>query len=55
MVNPALRALRDSFDITVFVGERNDFDVSSIDLNKRFLTSREELTLGAKPAPHTAG
>lgn len=40
--------LKDSFDITVFVGERNDFDVSSIDLNKRFLTSREELTLGAK-------
>ncbi|MBI5238205.1 MAG: glycosyltransferase family 4 protein [Deltaproteobacteria bacterium] len=40
--------LRDIFDITVFVGERNDFDVRSIGLNKRFLTSREELTLGAK-------
>ncbi len=40
--------LKGVFDMTVFVGERNDFDVSSIDLNKRFLTSREELALGAK-------
>lgn len=47
--------LKERFDITVFVGERNDFDVSSIDLNKRFLTSREELTLGAKDPVNAYG
>lgn len=40
--------LKDSFDITVFVGERNDYDVSSIDLNMRRLTRAEEISLAIK-------
>ncbi|MEK7828848.1 MAG: glycosyltransferase family 4 protein, partial [Deltaproteobacteria bacterium] len=37
--------LKDCLDITVFVGERNDYDVKSIDLNKRQLTHAEEIIL----------
>ncbi len=37
--------LKDCIDITVFVGERNDYDVKSIDLNKRQLTHAEEIIL----------
>ena len=37
--------LKTDIDITVFVGERNDYDVKSIDLNKRQLTHAEEIIL----------
>lgn len=40
--------LKDRFDITVFVGERNDYDVSSIDLNMKRLTRAEEISLAIK-------
>lgn len=40
--------LKEHIDITVFVGERNDYDVSSIDLNKKFLTHSEEILLALK-------
>jgi len=40
--------LKGSFDITVFVGERNDYDVSSIDLNMRRLTRVQEISLAIK-------
>jgi glycosyltransferase involved in cell wall biosynthesis len=37
--------LSDRLDITIFVGEKNDYDVNSIELKKRFLTHREEISL----------
>ena len=37
--------LKTDIDITVFVGERNDYDAKSIDLNKRQLTHAEEIIL----------
>lgn len=37
--------LKDTIDITVFVGKNNDYDVSSIDLKKRHLTQAEEVSL----------
>ena len=37
--------LKDSFDLTVFVGQRNDFDVSAINLEKQYLFHSEEMTL----------
>lgn len=40
--------LRDKADITVFIGEKNDYDTSSIDLNKKNLTHVEEAILAAK-------
>ncbi len=40
--------LKDTIDITVFVGENNDYDVSSIDLKKRHLTNAEEVSLALK-------
>ncbi|MDP2682713.1 MAG: glycosyltransferase family 4 protein [Deltaproteobacteria bacterium] len=40
--------LKDVMDITVFVGEKNDYDVKSIDLNKRQLTHAEEIILVLK-------
>ena len=40
--------LKTDIDITVFVGERNDYDVKSIDLNKRQLTHAEEIILAMK-------
>lgn len=40
--------LKDKYDITVFVGERNDFDVSFIDLNIKRLTRYEETSLALK-------
>jgi len=40
--------LKDKFDITVFVGERNDYDVSSIDLNMRRMTRAEEISLAIR-------
>lgn len=40
--------LKTDIDITVFVGERNDYDVKSIDLNKRQLTHAEEILLAMK-------
>jgi glycosyltransferase involved in cell wall biosynthesis len=45
--------LRDKADITVFIGEKNDYDVSSIDLSKRNLTHTEEAILAIKE-PATA-
>ena len=40
--------LKTDIDITVFVGERNDYDAKSIDLNKRQLTHAEEIILAMK-------
>ncbi len=40
--------LKDAMDVTVFVGERNDYDVSGIDLKKCFLTHGEEVSLALK-------
>ena len=40
--------LKTDIDITVFVGERNDYDVKSIDLNKRQLTHAEEIILAMR-------
>lgn len=40
--------LKNDFDITVFVGERNDYDVSSIDLKKKHLSHKEEIALAIK-------
>lgn len=40
--------LKDDVDITVFVGERNDYDVKSINLNKRRLTHAEEISLAIR-------
>ncbi|MBI5047358.1 MAG: glycosyltransferase family 4 protein [Deltaproteobacteria bacterium] len=40
--------LKDRFDITVFAGERNDYDVSSIDLNIKRLTRAQEISLAIK-------
>lgn len=40
--------LKDTIDITVFVGENNDYDVNSIDLKKRHLTHTEEVLLALK-------
>ena len=45
--------LRDKADITVFIGEKNDYDVSSIDLSKKNLTHTEEAILAIKE-PATA-
>lgn len=45
--------LKDKFDITVFVGERNDYDVSSINMNLKLLTHKEETILALKK-PMTA-
>ncbi len=40
--------LKDTIDITVFVGKNNDYDVSSIDLKKRHLTQAEEVSLALR-------
>lgn len=40
--------LKDKYDITVFVGERNDYDVSSIDLKKVFLDHKKEIALALR-------
>lgn len=40
--------LKDTIDITVFVGENNDYDVNSIDLKKKYLTHVEEVLLALK-------
>lgn len=40
--------LKDIFDITVFVGERNDYDVSSIGLKKKQLNHKEEISLALR-------
>ena len=40
--------LKDKLDITVFVGERNEYDVSSIDLNMKRLTRAEEVSLAVR-------
>ncbi len=40
--------LADRLDMTLFVGERNDYDVGQIRIPKRFLTHREELRLAAR-------
>ncbi|MCX7698797.1 MAG: glycosyltransferase family 4 protein [Candidatus Goldbacteria bacterium] len=40
--------LKNNIDITVFVGEKNDYDVSYINLNKKFLTHSEEILLALK-------
>lgn len=40
--------LRNDIDITVFVGERNDYDVKSIDLHKRQLTHAEEISFAIR-------
>lgn len=40
--------LKNELDITVFVGERNDYDVKSIDLNKRYLSHSEEVLLAMR-------
>ena len=40
--------LKNDVDITVFVGERNDYDVKSINLNKRRLTHAEEISLAIR-------
>ena len=45
--------LRDKADITVFIGEKNDYDVGSIDLSKKNLTHTEEAILAIKE-PATA-
>ncbi len=45
--------LADKYDITVFVGRRNDFDVSSIELKKIFLSHGKETVLALKN-PSTA-
>ena len=37
--------LKDKYDITVFVGKRNDFDVSAIDLKKHYLSHYMEIAL----------
>ena len=40
--------LTDRLDVTLFVGERNDYDVSQIRIPKEFLTHREEILLAAR-------
>jgi glycosyltransferase involved in cell wall biosynthesis len=40
--------LADRLDMTLFVGERNDFDVSRIRIPKQVLTHREEILLAAR-------
>ncbi|MEK6656834.1 MAG: glycosyltransferase family 4 protein [Nitrospirota bacterium] len=45
--------LRSDIDITVFIGQRNDYDVKSIDLHKRQLTHVEEISFAIK-SPLTA-
>ncbi len=45
--------LADKYDITVFVGQKNDFDVSSIELKKIFLSHSKETVLALKN-PSTA-
>lgn len=40
--------LKNDIDITVFVGQRNDYDVRSIDLHKRQLTHAEEISLAVR-------
>ncbi len=40
--------LADRLDMTLFVGERNDFDVSRIRIPKQVLTHREEFRLAAR-------
>ncbi len=40
--------LADRLDMTLFLGERNDFDVSRIRIPKQVLTHREELLLAAR-------
>ena len=40
--------LKNDVDITVFVGQRNDYDVKSIDLYKRQLSHAEEISLAIK-------
>lgn len=40
--------LTDRLDVMLFVGERNDYDVSQIRVPKQFLTHREELLLAAR-------
>ena|GEM_PF-645908 len=40
--------LADRLDMTLFVGERNDFDVSQVRIPKQVLTHREELLLAAR-------
>ncbi len=40
--------LQDKFDISVFVGQRNDYDVSSIDMKKVFLSHSTEIALALK-------
>jgi len=40
--------LKDKYDITVFVGERNDYDVSSIELEKVFLDHKKEIVLALR-------
>ena len=37
--------LKEKYDITVFVGKRNDFDVSAIDLKKHYLSHSREIVL----------
>lgn len=45
--------LKDKLDVTVFVGERNDYDIKSIDLHKWQLTHAEEISLAVRN-PFTA-
>ncbi|MBI3398978.1 MAG: glycosyltransferase family 4 protein [Deltaproteobacteria bacterium] len=40
--------LKNNIDITVFVGERNNYDVKSVDLNKVQLTHAEEVSLAIR-------
>lgn len=40
--------LADKYDITVFVGQRNDYDVSSIVLKKVFLSHSQEFGLALR-------
>ncbi|MBI4843559.1 MAG: glycosyltransferase family 4 protein [Nitrospirae bacterium] len=40
--------LKETCDITVFVGERNDYDVSAIGLKKKFLSKKEEISLALR-------
>ena len=40
--------LKDKYDITVFVGQRNDYDVSAIGLKKIFLSHSSEIVLVLK-------
>jgi glycosyltransferase involved in cell wall biosynthesis len=40
--------LKEEFDITVFIGERNDYNVRSIDLDKKFLNHKEEIALALR-------